>query len=349
MGLKGTDGPDILERARELGADPMAQDRALRALESAGDLSSVHLLTASGDMGEDVLRQLNLEHEVVYVYGPSPKPSDTRGAVKAFEERKVSVILFVGGDGTARDLMSALEDEIPVIGVPSGVKMHSGVFANSPSSAGILLKKFIEQGLSTTRVEVMDIDEEAFREGRLSASLYGHLTTPYEPALIQSSKSVYSGEGVQAEKEEIAQYFVEQMEEGVIYILGPGTTVAAIGEALGVDTTLLGVDVLEDSRVVSRDASESDLLEAVKGKEARIVVTPIGVQGFILGRGNQQISPEVIERVGKDRIDVVATPTKLKGTDVIRVDSGDPKLDEAFKGFIRVLTGYGRYRMMKVE
>ncbi len=348
MGLKGTDGADILERARELGAEPVAKERALTALGSSGDLNGVHFLTASGDMGETVLKQLDLEYEVVHDCSEPPQPSDTRGVVGALQRRRVALILFVGGDGTARDVLSALEDRIPVIGVPSGVKMHSGVFANSPSAAGALLHKFIEQDLSTARVEVMDIDEEAFREGRLSAGLYGYLDTPYKPGLVQSSKSVYSGEGVETEKKEIAEYFVERMGDDVTYILGPGTTVGAIAETLGVEGTLLGVDVVLNRRIVSRDASESDILGAV-GEEARIVVTPIGAQGFILGRGNQQISPRVVGEVGEDNIDVVATPTKLRSTPVIRVDTGDPELDEVLRGYIRVLTGFRRYRMVKVE
>jgi predicted polyphosphate/ATP-dependent NAD kinase len=347
VGLKGTDGTDTLSRAIELGAKPIA---ARRAKEALGMLApeEVRFLTAGREMGEDVLRELGFEHEVVHPV-VDPSSDDTVKACTEFLERGADIIVFVGGDGTARDVMSAVDETVPVIGVPSGVKMHSSVFTNTPEDAGRLLHRFAQGGMESRPGEVMDIDEEAFREGRLSASLHGHMLVPYEPALVQHSKSVFESPTVEEEKDEIAQYFVENMDPGTLYILGPGTTVAAVAERMGVRKTLLGVDVYRDSQMIGEDVNENALLEILEGEDnAEIVITPIGAQGFIFGRGNQQLSSAVIRKVGKERIRVLATPTKLRDTPQLMVDTGDLSLDEELRGHIRALVGYGRERLVWV-
>jgi len=246
--------------------------------------------------------------------------------------------------------MDAIDQKIPVIAIPSGVKMHSGVFSTTPEASGRLLKDFASGSLQVHKAEVMDIDEDAFREGRLSASLYGYMIIPYEQSLIQPAKSEVVGTSTEDEKDEIGQYLAENIEEDIMYILGPGTTIEAVAGHIGVEKTLLGVDVVMNGKLVVKDASENDLMAALDSRpEGRIVVTPIGAQGFILGRGNQQISPRVIRRVGLKNIMVIAAPSKLRGTEHLRVDTGDSSLDAKLKGYWKVVTGYARRSVVKVE
>ncbi len=139
--MKGTDTPAILEEAAKRGARPIAQGRALMALQAAGDLEGYEFFTAGGVMGEDVLRTRTDKVTVVYATPENTSDRDTRGACAALLEAGIDILLFTGGDGTARDVMDAVDEQVPVIGIPSGVKMHSGVFANTPHDAGILLKR----------------------------------------------------------------------------------------------------------------------------------------------------------------------------------------------------------------
>ncbi|MFP4171095.1 MAG: ATP-NAD kinase family protein, partial [Methanomassiliicoccales archaeon] len=277
VGLKGTDGMEILAEARRRGATPHAHERAFEALEKL-PLDRIDFLTAGGAMGEEALERAGAAYRVVYRPGEATGPRDTRQACSEFEREGAELVAFVGGDGTARDVMAALDERLPVLGIPSGVKMHSGVFANTPADAGRLLAEAVTSSLPSKKAEVMDIDEEAFRENRLSASLHGHLLTPYRKGLLQGRKSVFVGSDVEEEKDEIGQYLSEVMEDHVTYLLGPGTTVAAVADHLGVSKTLLGVDIVRGGLVVSADPPEEEILEAVRGREVIIVVTPIGAQ-----------------------------------------------------------------------
>jgi predicted polyphosphate/ATP-dependent NAD kinase len=238
-------------------------------------------------------------------------------------------------------VMDANKAGIPILGVPAGVKMYSAVFAVSPEAAARIVARFAYTGLPVRMAEVMDVDEEAFRANRLSARLYGYLPTLYESRLVQGVKRVTVVDEERLQLIELAERLKPMFKPGVAYVLGPGSTVKALAEALGVDKTLLGVDVVVDGRVVELDADEARILRALEGREGRVVVTPIGGQGFILGRGNQQISPKVIRKVGARNIIVVATSTKLRGLDALRVDTGDAELDAQLKGRIKVLTDRG--------
>jgi predicted polyphosphate/ATP-dependent NAD kinase len=238
---------------------------------------------------------------------------------------------------------------VPVVGIPAGVKMHSAVFAVDPSAAAGIIMKFLWGELPLREAEVMDIDEEAYRQGRLSAKLYGYLLTPYEPNLVQGVKEASWMDIERDQQAAIAKYIVEEMKPDVVYILGPGTTTKAVSEELGIqDSTLLGVDLVHNYKLLARDVNERQILRAIEGKSAVIIVSPIGGQGFIFGRGNQQISPEVIRRVGKNNIWVLATPQKLMLTPTFRVDTGDAELDRELRGYIRTITGYRESRMVRV-
>ncbi len=189
----------------------------------------------------------------------------------------------------------------------------------------------------------MDIDEEEVRQGRISASLYGYMLTPEEPKLMQPFKMALGGGSEDDHKEAIATYFVEHMHPGMLYVLGPGTTIEAVGKKLGIAKTLLGVDLVVDGHLIGKDMDEEAILFALNVyQEARIVVSPIGAQGFIFGRGNQQISPRVIEKIGIRNIVILATPFKMQETKTLHVDTGSGELDEELRGYGKVLIGYGK-------
>jgi predicted polyphosphate/ATP-dependent NAD kinase len=371
VGLKGSDGAEIQSRARALGAEPRAQARAIEALRRLQRLPGLRVLAYPLEMGEHAARAAGLEPEVLGRIVPGEtRAADTRRAAQEMQARGVDLLLFAGGDGTARDLYEALRSaalrdamglEQPVLGIPAGVKIHSAVYATSPAHAGELAALYLEGRVAGLReAEVMDIDEEAFRQGSLSARLYGYLRVPYRASLVQSQKVPTSGE--EESMADIAADVAGRMEPGGLYILAPGTTTRAIARELGVDKTLLGVDVVRagsepgsPAELVAADANEADLLRLLdhrgEGKGARIVVTPIGGQGYLFGRGNQQISPRVIDRVGKENILVVSTPAKLHalGSAPLLVDTGDEAVDEMLSGYVLVVTGYNQRAVRKVS
>jgi predicted polyphosphate/ATP-dependent NAD kinase len=349
VGLKGTDGESIQKEALRRKAEKVSPPRAVRALSSLkGSAIALEILTCEGEMGAEELTETGLPHKVVYRPRQKTTRDDTIEAARAFLGEDVALIVFVGGDGTARDVLRVADELVPILGVPSGVKMHSAVFLNRPDDLGPVLSAFVEDG-ATKSADVMDIDEDLFRKGRVSARLYGIAKIPDEAQHMQSSKMAYASGSAEDEASEIGQYIADTMEPGVLYVLGPGSTTEHIARAIGVKKSLLGVDVVLDRRVLVSDASEQDLIRALRdGRKARIVVSPIGSQGFFLGRGNQQISPEVVKTVGTGNIMVVSTPTKLRDTPALKVDSGDAAIDRKLKGRIKVITGYRRRRLVEV-
>ncbi len=358
VGLKGTDGAEVLRKALELGAKPVAPGRAKEFLRAFKPMrGKVKLLAGAGPMGEDEARECGYEPVVLGERKAmlTTTAEDTKAVAKRMAELGVDLLVFCGGDGTARDVLDAVDQEMPVLGVPTGVKMHSAVFAVNPRAAARVAMRFLSGELPVREAEVMDVDEEAFRQGRLSARLYGYVLTPYEPALVQSTKVASPTTPDEEEnKLAIAKQVVEELEPGVVYVVGPGTTTRPILELLGLEKTLLGVDVIlaegpGKARLLAKDANEATILKLITGRRAKIVVTPIGGQGFIFGRGNQQISPRVIRAVGRENIIVVATKSKLAGLKSLRVDTGDPELDEELKGYMRVVADYGEEVVMKVE
>jgi predicted polyphosphate/ATP-dependent NAD kinase len=353
VGLKGTDGQETLNKARMLGAVSTAPNRTVEALEKLAPLKdSIEIITYPNEMGENEAREAGFEPTVIGAITPGNTTSeDTRAAASEIKDLGVDLILFAGGDGTARDIHAAVDGEIPVLGIPAGVKIQSGVFAINPARAGDIAARFMRGDLTTVReLEVMDIDEEAYRANRLSARLYGYLRVPFEEALVQGSKEATGG-SEEISLEAIASEVVEEMNDDTFYIIGPGTTTKPIAEELGIEKTLLGVDVVENGRLVASDVNEEALLELIEGRRVKIIVTVIGGQGFIFGRGNQQISPEVIRRVGAENLIIVASPGKLatlKGRALL-VDTGDPEVDEMLSGYRKVVIGYARRSVYKVR
>jgi len=348
--LKGTDGEQVQKEAHARRARKVSPARAVEALAAIQRKRlSVDFLACSGEMGGDELTDLGIQFETVFRPGPTTSSADTIEAVRRFVSSGVELILFAGGDGTARDVVAVVGTGVPVIGIPSGVKMHSAVFAQRPEEAADLLESF-ETSRATREVEVMDVDEESYRRGVLQARLYALAKVPDDVKHLQSSKAVYHSGTGDDEAEELGHFVAESMERGTYYILGPGSTTTAVTKHLGEAKTLLGVDVILDGKIVLKDASEESLLAILgTGFRAVVIVTPIGSQGFIFGRGNQQISARVLKQVGSQNVWVIATPTKLAGTPILRVDTGDKELDETLRGRMRVLTGYRRKKLVPVQ
>jgi predicted polyphosphate/ATP-dependent NAD kinase len=354
VGLKGTDG--VLEKAVALGAKPIAPARAIAFLAKLKAVElPVELITCPGVMGENEAKATGFPAKIL----PMPPKSettaeDTKAAVKHVIASRADLIVFVGGDGTARDIYDAMQAEngIPVLGVPCGVKMYSGIFAVNPSEAVEVVKAFAGKIAQITNLEIMDADESAIRRDHFSIRLHGFLKGPFVPMSVSGSKQL-SPETLDEHENQraIARFIVEEMDPKGTYILGPGTTVRCVADLLGIEKTLLGVDLYRNKSVV-KDVNEKKTMEEIRDfQNTWIIVSPIGRQGILLGRGNQQISPKIIRKVGKERIIVAATTRKLRNIDgsVLRVDTGDPEVDKMLRGYIRVVTDYREWRLTPVK
>jgi len=352
VGLKGTDGKTILTQAIALGAKPIATQRAETFLiELSPVQKNLKLIVGAGNMGQVQAEKGGFTCKVL---GESKKETtfeDTQSIAKGIVETGVDLLVFCGGDGTTRDILEAVGMKAPVLGVPTGVKMHSAIFAVSPIAAARVAVRFLWGGLPLREAEIMDVDEQAFRQGHLSAELYGYLLSPFEPHLIQGNKMASPMTENEVENQAaIAVYIIEEMKPDILYIVAPGTTTRTIVDLLDQKKTLLGVDLLQDKKIIAQDVNENQILRVIEGKRVQIVVTPIGGQGFIFGRGNQQISSKVIRQVGLDNIVVVATKSKLDRLESLRVDTGDSDLDGLFRARgIRVVTDYKAIKEMPIE
>jgi predicted polyphosphate/ATP-dependent NAD kinase len=242
---------------------------------------------------------------------------------------------------------------MPVLGIPAGVKMFSGVFGVTPARTAEILLRYIMGEVRLASVEIVDLDEEKYRNDEWSVRLYMSAKTPFELNYVQAAKAIIAEASDDAAKEEIAEHLKEEIASrpGTLFLLGPGSTLKAIGEALRVDKTLLGIDAIAAGRLIGKDLNEADILALLSQyQDCKLVVSPIGAQGFVLGRGNQQLSPAVIRQIGLDNILVVATPAKLARTPVLRFDTGDAALDFELisRKFASVIIGYHRLRLVKL-
>ncbi len=334
VGLKGTDGKVAQARAR--GAEPRAPDRARRMLSRLAELDSTIELSVAGEpMGATLAREAGFEPTVVFEPASETTVADTHTAIAAFVDRGVDLVVFVGGDGTAADVADALEGtEIPMVGVPAGVKVYSAVFAVSPEDAAAIIVSFER----TERREVMDIDEDNYRDGEVTPKLRAVAWVPVTDEL-QSSKQLGGGT-----VEALAEGIADSVDSETTYVLGPGSTVGAIKAALGFDGSPIGVDVWRAGQLLVRDASEQEILDSLSDDNV-IIVSPIGGQGFVFGRGNPQLSPAVIRRCS---VEIVASRTKLDGLSVLRADTDDPELDAELRGWRKVRVGRFERRMIKL-
>jgi predicted polyphosphate/ATP-dependent NAD kinase len=347
VGLKGTDGK--VDEARQRGAIPHAMDRAARTLAPLSRETDVHFITCSGAMGADILQKTGCtDYETVYTFTGESSARDTMEAARRIRDAGAALLLFCGGDGTARDIFSAVGRDIPVLGIPAGVKMYSAVFAIDPAGAAGLVREF-DPGLLRDS-EVMDVDEDAYRNNVLKTRMFGIARTPAAPGRIQPSKQVYEEADEERAKAAIAQFIDEILLPGTLYIIGAGTTTEALNRRLSIRKTLLGVDVIRNRRLVVADCNEETLLRlADTYPDTRIIISPIGAQGFILGRGNQQISADLVRKIGMKNIIVVATPHKLGELPFLYVDSGDAELDHQFGDSIQVISGYRIAQRKKIH
>ncbi len=350
VGLKGTDGPEILATVRDLGVESVAPDRAIRALRILKqEKCNFSLITYPGEMGADEAKKSRLEAKIIgHIKLGKTNSEDTKRAGIEMLSEGVDLIIFAGGDGTASDLLDSVGTMAPILGIPTGVKMYSAIFANTPEAAGSIAARFLCENLPLHEAEVMDIDEDAYRRGQLVANLKGYAIVPYEPVMLQTTKEGSTGYDL-GDQKSLAHWVFELMEKGRIYILGPGTTNRAVAEELGIyDSTLLGIDLVKDFKLLAKDVNEEQILEAIERNAATIIVSPIGKQGFILGRGNLQLSSEVLRRGGKENVWIIATPEKLAHTPTLKVDTGDDELDDNYRGYWRVITNYRESIMVKV-
>ncbi|MCF6239422.1 MAG: ATP-NAD kinase family protein [Candidatus Marinimicrobia bacterium] len=370
VGLKGTDG--MVEEAVFLGALPLSGQKAARALDAFKRLEKtadvgLSFLTPPGGMGELIVRSAGFHPYIVEANSsfkattfkattskataPSTEAIDTIESAKHMMNKGADLILFAGGDGTARDICNAVCDKIPFIGIPAGVKIHSPVFAQTPEKAGELASQYLEgKGLRCVEREVLDIDEEAYRKGQVKTQLYGYLKIPDEQGRLQSRKAG-TPLSETASQNLIALSIIDEMQEDIIYLIGPGSTTRPILENLSLPFSLLGVDIICNKKILCKDARERDIIRFVQNKAFKIIITPIGGQGFLFGRGNHQISPQLIHKAGKENIIVAATLQKigsLKGTPFL-VDSGALKTDRGLSGYIRVTTGYRQEMVYPIQ
>ena len=351
VGLKGTDG--VFEEALRRGAVPHAGEKALRALKQLHSVKNeLAVLTACGVMGEDALKELGLMHQVVYRSAVFPFTSeDTMAAAEAMAFAGAEIIAFAGGDGTARDIYKAIGEKLPVLGIPAGVKIHSPVYAQTPEKAGELLRLYLTgQTTHTKEAEVLDIDEEEYRRDIINTRLFGYMVIPFEHRFMQGGKSP-SPLSEKSQQYLIASSLAEDMEHDTYYIIGPGSTTRTLMEYLQAENTLLGVDVVLNKKAVALDVSEKEILSFLDLNPAKLIITPTGGQGYLLGRGNQQISPLIIKKLSKNNIITAATQTKLTGLRglPLLVDTGDIEADELLRGYTKVVTGYREIVMYPVE
>ncbi|MFT6693011.1 MAG: putative polyphosphate/ATP-dependent NAD kinase [Colwellia sp.] len=350
VALKGSDGVGIAQQAIALGATAKSNARTALALEILLPYQeNIIIYTASGDMGEHAAKALGFNTQVVYglehkLENRLTTELDTEQAVSALITKDIDLLLFAGGDGTARNVCHIVEDKFPVLGIPAGCKIHSGVYAITPKAAGRVVELMItNQLVSLTDADVMDIDESLFRQGIVKAKRFGEMQVPSELRYIQAVKSG----GVESDElvlQDIAADVIAKMDDE-LFIIGSGSTTAFVMEELALENTLLGVDAISEQALIASDLTEPELWQLIQpyaqGK-VKLLMTLIGGQGHIFGRGNQQLSPRVIRAIGKENIIIIATKAKLNALQArpLIADTGDSELDMVLSGYLAVTTGY---------
>ncbi|MHA1292559.1 MAG: ATP-NAD kinase family protein [Promethearchaeota archaeon] len=359
VGLKGTDGKDILKKAIDLGAKPNAPNRTKELLRELKSIKSkLKFITCPGIMGEFLLKELNFKYEVIKdpIFNKcedlmNTTPIHTKKAAQIMKKNeKIKIILFIGGDGTARDILDSIGKEKPCLGIPAGVKIYSSVFSINPKNAANLIIQFLWDEIPLKESEVLDINEDEYRKGKLVSKLYGYMLTPYAPDLSQLSKEGTPDSDLN-NQERIAKRVVEMLKKDVLYLIGPGTTTKTITDMLNQNKTVLGVDLLLNKKIIAYDLNEQKILERIEGKKAKIIISLIGKQGFLFGRGNLQFSPKVLKKIGTKNIIIISTKYKLQNipNQILRIDTRDSDLDEKMKGYYRIIVDYDEIKICEVK
>ncbi len=359
VGLKGTDGRDILLKAIQLGAQPNAINRARELLKELKSIKSkLRFITCPGIMGETVLKEMNFDYTCVNhqiftrmedILDATPKHTEIASEIMK-NDKNLNLILFVGGDGTARDIIKIVGNDKPCLGIPAGVKVFSSVFSLNPRKASSIIIQFLYGEIPLKKSEVLDIDENEYREGNLISKLYGYLLTPYAPDFSQTSKIGTPASDL-SNQERIGKRIIEILEKEVYYLLGPGTTIKAITDHLNQKKTLLGIDILLNKKIFAQDLNERQILDFIDKKKAKIITSLTGHQGFLFGRGNLQFSSKVLRTVSTKNLIIVSTKYKLNNipNQILRIDTRDPELDKKLKGLYKVLVDYDELKICKVD
>lgn len=349
VGLKGTDGKEILQKALALGAQPVTPGKAHEVLERIKNIDAIKWLAAPGKMGANSLEEMSIPYTLVGETNAETTGEDTRRIARQMVAQGVDLIVFAGGDGSARDMFDAVGTNTPVVAVPAGVKIFSAAFAISTRGAAEMIDAFVS-GVGVTEEEVLDIDEEAYQNNRLDSQLYGYLMVPDVRAYLQPGKIATTSPSSEESKLEIAAFIVEDLEPETLYIMGPGSTVKVVADEMGVNKTLLGVDAVYEGKLVGQDLNEKGILALLEQYDRRkLVITPLGGNGFIFGRGSKMFTPQVIREVGKENVIIVGDRDKVQHLDCLRVDSGDFALDDELSGYQKVWVGYREAIVKKVR
>jgi predicted polyphosphate/ATP-dependent NAD kinase len=357
VGLKGTDG--VVCTAIKRGAKPIAYDKTvemLRFFQKKIKNNDVSWFTAKADMGEHELIDVGIANYTIIftALGTNTTAEDTKKVCKEFLCCDLDLLVFCGGDGTARDIFSIIGKKIPLLGVPSGVKMYSGVFGITAEATAKMLYEFISNNLTVGDVDIMDLDEQRYRKGEWNIRLFGVAQGIVEPTYIQVGKSTYESVDDTAIKDELSEHIEDEIKEhkDSLFLFGPGGTIDYIAHKLNIKNTLLGIDAIYKKQNIGVDLNEKQILNLLNThKKVKVILSPIGAQGFILGRGNLPLSASVIKKIGIENIIVVSTPSKISHTPLIRVDTGNKELDSLFssQGFIMVVIGYRLHRVVNIQ
>lgn len=346
LALKGSD--DVATQALATGAQPMAGERARMALQMLHSLwDRIGWWTGEGPMGGEVLSGLGLSPGTIYPAnhpkeGLTSSAADTTELASRLSANRLDLLIFCGGDGTARDVLRGVSSGVPTLGIPAGVKMQSAVFGRTPKDTGVLAKDFLAHSQrAVSELEVMDLDEAGLRQGKIHSRLFGYMTVPASPRRLQGKK-VPTPDTDSAIVASIAQRVVDSMVINMCYLIGPGSTTYAVKNALQLKGSLLGVDVVRNGVMLCQDATESQLWAFTQTGPCHVLSSCIGGQGHVFGRGNQQFSPRVLKAIQSGHLTVLASPAKLQSLRgrPFCIDSGDPQTDELFSRPVRVWTGY---------
>lgn len=348
LGFKGSDGRAA--EARAAGAQDRAGPRMRICLEKLAELARepIEILAWDGRMGGEWIPG---EYTST---GKTPETTDATSTSEFIKAHSPDLFLYAGGDGTTRDIVEALgEREIPLVGVPGGVKMHSGCFATTPKAAAEVVWSFFTGDLMIARTEVMDLDEEVYRKGEWKVRMYGEAFTPASPRWMQGAKEQVQRESEEETLEAMSSHVANLVEENpdLMLVWGSGGTLRQMCKQNGHESTLLGIDIQHAGKMYN-DLNESGLLEIINQHqgEIKLLLSPMGGQGFLIGRGNLQLSPDVLRAIGTDNILGIATPAKLLGLNELRIDTGDEDLDAEIRArkYLKVLQGYRTTRVIRV-
>ena len=361
LGLKGSDGQ--AEIARSKGAQDRSGPRMRAMLDhlitiSKDNLDGIQWYVSKGRMGTDWSSPAISSLEVIHSSSSSTDANDTSQLVGSMIGSDIDLLVYAGGDGTTRDVVAALSEygrpELPIIGVPTGVKMHSGCFASSPKAAAEVLSAWLEGDLLLSSTEVLDLDEDLYRQGKWVVKLYAEAITPASPRWMQGSKMRVEASG----EEEIIQGLADHVRETLIddrmmIVWGSGGTLRTIGGILGFELNTLGIDITVGGNIIGSDLNENEILSALKEHQGDVILllSPMGGQGFLIGRGNLQLSPDVLRIIGVNRVLGIVTPAKMLTLRSLRIETGDSEMDQRFseKKYLKVLQGYRTTRVLKVS